>query len=300
MIRRLLKSRRWRRDVAFTPSEITVVRALLPRGDLRSVPLFAQAQDAPGVQRALPNDWTCVVTIPYVKDERHAIDALSEHVSPVITVNDALSGRRLAFSIKVKRGGFLNELVGVAADTSAWPKDWRLDADGTEAILSQDIENWLPRTLTQESRLQIIRALAIWCGCEADRLTMFGPDMLTVRMPATPDELAAAESRLRVRLPGEYREFVAISNGLAIRHGRPYDIFGTSDVERLDIRLPGGAHLVVTDLYEEGVAALQCGGEGEGSVVFVGPHSAEPELVGSLRRHVWESLTWLESLGDRT
>jgi hypothetical protein len=234
----------------------------------------------------------CKVTIPYVKDERYGIEALSELTSPSLTITDTVTGRRLEFTVKVLSGGMLNDLVGFAADGQPWPLDWCVDDAELVGSGVGLTTNWLPAVMSESTRSDILRRLAAWSDTDPVRLNACGEDLLRVSPPASHVDIAAAEERLGLSLPRVYHEFVSICDGFSIRHGRPYDVLGTRDVYRLDTDAAENPCIVITVLYEEGVVALDLAGR----AVLHGSHALQPETIGTLKVHVHDSLCWLEEI----
>jgi len=290
------RKRTWRRSRGMTRAELAVIRALLPQGDPRSELLFRQATDPPGVERRLVDERTCQVTIPYVKDAGLLIDVSCDCESPRLQVTDPANGRRLSLAVKVLRGGFLNGIFGVADDGLPWPLEWDVDLSRLGAVVSGRAFDWLPPMLSDATRQQIITELAGWAGRNAEPLLRCGRELFEVRPPAEAGSIAGAETRLGLLLPQDYREFVTVCNGFSIYHGRSYEVFGSEDTYPLALPMSGGQYLVLTDLYEEGVVALNCRGDETGRVVLLRPKVEKAELIGDLRTHVSESLEWLEGL----
>ncbi len=292
-IRDWWRRRKWKRGERLTSSEVAVIRALLPKHDRRAEPLLQQALDPPEVHRELPAANSCKVRIPYIKHDRYAINAPQEVTSPPITVTDSASGRQLRFTVKILRGGFLNDLVGVAQDGEPWPFDWSVDEAKLGEWGAGQLLNWLPPEMSTLTRVKVLEQLAAWCDVDPGKLCAFADDILWVSPPASDDGIRLAEARLRSRLPAEYREFVRICDGIAIRHGRPYEVLGTSDAYRLDLNgIPGSPFLVVTVLYEDGVVAV----DAAGVTVLLGPDSSLREVIGSLKSHLHDSLCWLNDV----
>lgn len=289
--------RNWRQSAGLTASELAIVRALLPPDDSRTEQLLRQAEDAPAVERQLDEDSGYRLVIPYVKNEEYLIDADADYVSPPITVTDIVSGRELAFTVKIRQGGFLNDLLGFAKDGGAWPHKWSINIDDM-AVSHHIVEDWLPPQMPASTRTRIIQLLASWTQRDEKKLLSVKKELLRLQMPAGDDRIAEAEHRLSCRLPIEYQAFVRICDGLSIRHGRPYDIFGTNDVYRVDLAFSTSPLIIITDLYEKGAVVLSCEGKDAGKVIFVGRNSDEVELIGSLRTHVSDSLAWLGDMGN--
>lgn len=292
-IRDWWRRRRWKRGERFTSSEVAVIRALLPDHDRRTELLLQQALDPPGVHRELIAVNSCKVRIPYIKHERYAIDAPQEVASPPIIVKESASGRELRFTVKVLRGGFLNDLIGVAQDGHLWPLDWSVDEAQLAECGARQLLNWLPPEMSTLTRTKVLEQLAAWCDADPVKLRAFDDDILWVSPPASDDDIRLAEARVSSPLPAEYREFVRICDGIAIRHGRPYEVLGTSDAYRLDLDgVPGAPFLVVTVLYENGVVAM----DAAGVTVLLGPDSSLREVIGSLKSHLHDSLCWLSDV----
>jgi len=234
--------------------------------------------------------------IPYVKDAGLLIDVSCDCESPRLKVTDAANGRRLSLAVKVLRGGFLNGMVGVADDGLPWPLEWDVDLSRLGTLVSGTALDWLPPVLSDATRHQIITELAGWAGRNAEPLLRCGRKLFEVRPPADAGRIEAAETRLGLLLPEDYRQLVSTCNGFSIYHGRPYEVFGSEDTYQLALPMSGGQYLIITDLYEEGVVALKYRGDDTGAVVLLRPKVEKPELIGDLRRHVSESLEWLEGL----
>jgi len=280
--------RKWLRSVTCTRGEFAILRAFLSHEDPRCNRLLLQATDAPEIHRQLMDDHAYVLTIPYVKDTAYAIDVKGEVTSPQLRATDMLSGRDLVFTVKVLCGGSLNELVGACVDGGPWPLDWDVDADALPNVAS-----WIPTMMIPNRRRALLESLAEWCETDDD-LSAYSEELLYVDESATSEQLDQCESRLGVALPDEYREFVRICNGVSIRYGRPYEILGTDSVYTIESR--GFQYLVVTYLYEEGVAAIDLSRDPVEAAVFL-PQLNRPETIGSFREHVLDSLAWLADRG---
>jgi len=286
--------RKWKRSPRCTDGEIAVLRSLLPANDHRSELLLMQAKDAPEVHRCLLDVSSYKLTIPYVKDEAYGIDVREDLVCPPLSIVDTISGRTLSFTVRVLCGGALNDLVGTAADGLPWPLEWEV----TEAELAKALKDrpmdWLPSMMTAGERLSALRRLAAWCGMNVVELCCYRASLLEIRDPASPTDISSAEARLGMELPIAYRELLAISDGVTIRHGRPYNIFGTADIYAVDFA--GEAFLVLTDLYEAGVVAIDVKAAPDGSVVLLTRESDQRKVIGSLQVHVRDSLRWLAEI----
>lgn len=286
----------WRgrsRGMRMSGSEIAVIRALLPTGDPRSARLLRQAEHARVVERLRLSRQGYQLHIPRVEDARDLIEAESDFTSPPLTTADLISGRKLIFTIKVLRGGFLNDLVGVTEDCGEWPKNW--DVGNPNSGVSK---NWLPPEMSPAARMEIITHLANWAGRDLVGLSSLGKEYLRTHAPATVDEIFSAESRLGLPLPPEYRQFLEICNGFSVCRGRPYEVFGTGDVYILRMGNVDDCLIAVTNLYEEGMVAMRCGGKEAGTAIYIGPDGAVREAIGDFRRHVHDTLAWAELHGE--
>jgi len=283
----------WKRTSRCTDSEIAVLRGLLPSNDARSEPLLMQAKDAPEIRRCLVNARTCKLTIPYVKSGRYMIDAPETVLSPPLSVVDAQSGRTLTFTVKVLRGGFLNDFMGMTEDAQPWPLKWHLDDSERSRIGGGMSVNWLPPALSEKERRNAFRRLANWCGIAPIEWDSVYDELLDIRIPASESDIASAEARLGIQLPVEYRELVRVADGFSIRYGRPYDVFGTYDT--YDVVMQERTFLVVTSLYEDGVVGIEIDGGANESVLLL-PTSGRFEVIGNLKTHVHDSLEWLRDL----
>jgi hypothetical protein len=278
---------KWRKSSKPTPSELDVIRALLPE-DPRSKKLLLQATEAPEVTRRHLGETGYVMTISYVEYPRYLIQAAVDRQSPPLEISTK-DGRHLSFTVRVLRGGFLNELTGIAQDGLPWPLRWDLCAAGISQTSSVAMPNWLPKVLSKKERADVLKALAAWAGLNPEELLSCDADLLSVDPPANPEEIAAAEAAQSLSFPAEYRRFVSLCNGFEV-HGdgpcEPRCVLGVADVYKLDRPQPQGLFLVVTVLNEEGVVAVQCGGPGEGGTVTVRPGATRPEPLGSFREYV--------------
>jgi hypothetical protein len=280
--------RRWRLTTGMTEGEVAVIRALLPQNDPRSDLLLLQAVDAPEVRRTLVGRCAYRASITYVKAEKYLIDTATDIESPALMVKDELSGRKLTFRVQVLRGGFLGYLDGFADDGRDWPINWVPGMDLAPVV------NWLAQVMSDDERQHGLRRLAEWAGIDQDKLAAHTNETLSINSPASSEQIIEAESRLKCRLPAQYREFVQICNGLAIRLGRPYEIFGTLDAYSFDVDDTGKASIVITSLYEEGAVLLSCEGQNAGTTVAIRPQDREGKVIGDLRAHVSDSLKWLD------
>jgi len=288
------RRRRWARSAQLTRSEIVVVKALLPKSDRRSAMLLTQATDAPFAERRLLDPCTYELTIPFVKAEVDLVDIKRDVVSPKIVVRDTQTGRMLAFYVRVLRGGFLGSVLGTAEDGGAWPLEWDVDANDVFAERDRQCGNWLPEVVSVETRQNILLALAQWCGmCPREGL-LEREQLVDVGEPVSESEIACCEARLGVVLPDEYREFVSICDGLSVRRGRSYDVFGVSDAFVVDME--GRTYLVVTSLYEDGVVGMELGSGESDSTVLLSRTAKKPEPIGNLKVHVRDSLRWLAQI----
>ncbi len=274
----------WRRSASFTPSEMKVLEALLPAEAPGATKLLKQAQEAPYVLREMVGQTGYAATIPYVEDASWIVDLEFDIESPVVELTDAKSGKRLGFSTRVSRGGFLFGLRGETCDGSHWPKNWCI---GSEITCPPELATWLePVRSVEQLDMGTLKELMTWSGARPERVHE-QLDLLRLHPPATDEEIAECESRLKTALPRQYKDFVKICNGFRIRRGRAYEVLGTNDLDYLEDSWIG-----ITPLYEDGYVAFRdCGDPYRCDCYLLAPHQA-PVLIGDLRQHVRESLEW--------
>jgi len=273
--------KKWRRSDSPTTSEIDVVRAILSEQTFRTERLLLQVTDAPGVERRLVGGTSYVMSIPYVKDDSYLIDIDSDCESPYLPVFDEHSGRKLEFSIRVREGGFLTELVGRTLDGGAWPVNWTVSTVGSLS-LGKGGSSWLPFELSRGQRKTALAKLENWLGEEHPWVQELGEDQLMIRGEASKSELVAAETRVGCALPLQYRELMEITNGLSIRAVRLYEILGTRDIwcEKMN---EGEMGLVVSSFREDGNVTIVGGAGDLGRVRAVGDIKEELKEVEDLR-----------------
>lgn len=288
MLPKWWKMRKWRRSARLTDGELAVIRALLPKGDPRTERLVRQAESAPYIERILVSPGRCQIHIPYVEDSRNLIEASRDYQSPPISITDRKSGSQITFTLKIQRGGFLNEIVGVVATGNEWPLDWEVESPRASGVQL----NWLPEELDDSAYQVMVRKLAEWAGIDAERLLGLGRDYLVVSPPASAQQVAQAEGRTGYPLPNEYLQLLNVSNGFTIAFGRPYDVFGSEDVYVTDLQPSGEPSLVITDLYEDGVIAMQLGHDGTSVVTLRAERADSYEVIGDLRKYVADTLKW--------
>jgi len=263
-----------------------VLEALLPGDDYRARQLLMQAKDPPEVRRQLVGVDGYRLTIPHVKDGAYCIDLERDLDSPLLHVRDSMTGRKLTFAARILRGGFLYELAGTAEDGQAWPLAWH------PMITKSSIVNWLPQGMDATTRLRVMEELATWCDIDIGILRSSHEGLLRISGPASSNDISMTERRLGVGLPAAYRHFVEICDGFEILYGRPYVVCGTRDVYSTQVQ--GMRFLVITELYENGVVAIDPAAGPGRAVVLLRGEAAGVEVIGSLREHVRDSLGWLK------
>jgi len=225
---------RWGKSGALTSHELAVVRAFLPHGNPYAESLYSQALHAPAIERKLVGSDGYEAIIPYIYDSSLLIECDRNIDSPDLHVREK-SGRMLVFSTTILRGGFLRGLKGRSLDGAHWSKEWV--PDSLDLVLPIESREWLPPPLPEADRDRTIELLLAWCGLERNQVGFQILDHLLVREPASEQQLAACERRLGVKLSGQYRQLLAISNGLTFDRREPTDLLGTEDVELLgDLR----------------------------------------------------------------
>lgn len=288
IVRKWWRMRKWRRSDKLTDSELAVVRALLPKGDWRTERLMRQVQCPPCIERTLISPQRCQVRIPYVHDSRNLIEASRDYYSPPISVTDRKSNSQIEFTLKLQRGGYLNEMVGVVINGNEWPFDWEADVPQ----VSESQPGWLPPEIDDSSRQEIVRRLAVWAGVDPGLLLRLDKGYLVVFPPVTAQQVAQAEKRTGHALPKEYLHLLGICNGFTVVFGRPYDVFGLEDIhiaDQLDNREPG---FVITDLYEDGIIIMQS--KPDGTIVFrwSGQSQSGGAVIGDLKEYIRDTLEW--------
>ncbi len=256
----------WAHSNTLTIGELAVIRALLPAKDVRTVKLLSQAEHTPAVERSLISPDSYHLHIPYVKDGHDLIAAEADVTSPPLVLKDLVSGRKLRFTVRVRRGGFLNDLIG------------------------------LPVVPSPQLREEIITELARWCGAEPSEIRDVGAETLTLNMSATDEDASGAETRLECRLPAEYKEFVRICNGFSLERGRRYAVFGTADIYALKVIGEPSPLLVLTDLYEQGVVAMELAQQDIATVIILPRDPAQRERIGNLRTYIRDTLDWFKQM----
>jgi|GEM_PF-2563618 len=243
---------RWTKSAAMTAHELAVLRLLLPAGNAPAELLFKQAREAPYVERKLLESGGYEVIIPYVMDESWLIECDANVASPTVQVA-TMDGIQMTFSTTILRGGFLQGLRGMRLDGGAWIKHWKPDLSGIKPQPAW--HDWVPAPLPAKAAEAARNALRQWSGVDEGGSVHKKPSLFRVTSPASLEEMAACEQRLKVQLGLQYREFVSITNGCTLKARQAYDVLGTRDIDFVG---EGNAWLGVTPLHEAGYIALQC------------------------------------------
>jgi hypothetical protein len=275
---------RWSRSAAFTPGELAVLRALLPEHHPDSANLYAQAAEAPYVERKLVGPDRYQARIPYVANGARCIVCDQNVASPTIEVVTG-EGRKLRFSTEMLRGGFLIGLDGVSNDGQPWPRAWNVEL--RNCTIPAEVQRWLPAFMSESARGDIIGRLAKWACLSTGRPANAVADALRVAVPAGSEDIAQCEQRLGRQLGEQYRELLQITDGFGIQLDRPYDILGTRDLDYVvDSQWIG-----VTPLYEDGYVAAAVDDEKVSDNCFrLGPDGIR-KPIGDLKEHVRRTLS---------
>ena len=280
---------RWRRTSRLTDSELSIIRAILPRKDPRAERLFKQALDAPYVTRSLMGKNGYQATIPYVRDGTNCIELDKDIVSPwcVVRLCDA---RLVKFYVQLLRGGFLRCLMGENVVNEPWPVTWSVE----DHILSEiAIPNWLPQpTVSERERAEILRALENWLDLKFGDLDVFDDIQLGVAPGCAEADIQQCEARESMRLPHDYVKFLSISNGITVRKGRPFEIYGTRDLARVTLNVESEPMWRITDLFEAGAVVMRPGGF-EASLFLIHNDGDAAEEIDDLRTYVVDSIAML-------
>lgn len=281
---------RWRKSAAFTPSELEVLKQLIPEVSAEATALLTQAKTAPFVARKTIGNSDYEARIPFLEDDSALIEVSEDVESPQIEITEKETRRLLGFSTVILRGGFLMGLRGKALDGHSWPKDWNM---GSVALRPPEVFTWLNVLIPDIApglSIRILEELVDWS--QTDRSIVRDLQLSSFRFakPATTVDICECEKRLAATLPENYKEFVTICNGFGIKRGRPYEILGTQDIAYLD---DSKEWLGVTPLYEDGYVCFQSA-DRLGNCYLLTPDGV-PCAIGDLRKHVRESIEWLES-----
>lgn len=288
MIGRWLSEYTWRRSASLTPSELAVVKALVPRSDPRSKKLLRQAEQAPEVRRTRVTRSKYVATIPYVRDASNVVDIDADIVSPRLCLRVVKTLKPVSFRVRIVRG-FLYQIEGESVDGSDWDIDWEPTAESLSETLGTRAEgNWLPVPMSQENRRRILTNLEDWLSLSRGAISKYDSDQLSVVEGSDVDQLVHCERSNGLTLPKGYKEFLAITNGLTLHHGRDFAIYGTADLYRVDLEHSAIPLWLITDLYEEGAVVMPAE-DIEEVVVYLAPPSGPPEVMSSLKEYVRDS-----------
>ncbi len=278
---------RWSKSRSFTSNELAVLRLFLPRGDLYAEQLYAQATNAPFVERKLIGMSGYEATIPYVVDDSMLIECDENIESPKIVLTTS-AGATMTFSVIILRGGFLRGINGESPKGMLWPKEWNVDIENAQ--IPSDIRSWIPQPMSKKVREQLLEQLFQWCGIvDQQRDSVTNSETVRLMEPASESLIRSCEVRIQARLGEQYRQLLAITNGFGIHRGRPYEFLGTKDVGFVN-----GARewLCVTPLYEEGCIAIQCKDGIASNECFLLKSVGQPNYIGDVKQHVRESLLW--------
>lgn len=278
---------RWSKSSAFTANELAILRLLLPAGNEYSERLFSQAANAPYVERKVKERNGYEAIIPFVADDSLLIECEENVNSPTISLTTS-TGITLNFSTTILRGGFLRGLKGRTEEGAVWSKEW--EADLQNARIPNDIRNWIPKPIAEETRNRAIVQLIRWCGFKTKDSESFpNEEIVRVTEPASKMQVRDCESRLQVRLSEQYCQLISITNGFGIKRGRPYELLGTFD---LNYAIGGHEWLCLTPLYEEGCVAIRCNEGIASNECYLLSEGGASNHIGDIKQHVRESLRW--------
>lgn len=295
MIGRWLSEYTWRRSASLTPNELAVVKALVPANDPRSKKLIRQAEQAPKVNRTRLTRSKYEATIAYVRDAANLVDIDTDIVSPQLRLVLARTLKPVSFKIKVLRGGFLYQIEGESVDGSDWDVDWEPTAESlSEALRNRAVGNWLPVAMCEEERRRILSDLEDWLSVSRGAISKYDSDQLSVVEGSDVDQLVDCERSYGLTLPNGYKEFLTITNGLTLHRGRPFAIYGTGDLYRVDLEHSAIPLWLITDLYEQGAVVMPAE-DTEELVVYLAPATGPLKAISSLTEYVRDSFTLLES-----
>jgi hypothetical protein len=242
----------WSRSKKFTESEISVLRILLPSNNPNAEMLYAQALQAPSVERKLVGRNGYEATISYLSDDSLLIEADVNIQSPAVTLPSE-SGLPLTFTTEILKGGFLKGLQGVCPQETAWPKIWIPILQGF--VPPKEVFSWVPYPLDQSLEKEIVSSVLKWCGLPRIEMERQMLEAVCISRPASETALAMFESHFKLKIGVQYRSLLEISNGLEVRGDHSRQILGIQNAEWI-----GQSHhwLGISPLYEEGWIALKC------------------------------------------
>ena len=283
---------RWAKSSSFTQDEFKVIEKLVPQTSALADKLLKQAKHAPYVVRRVVGSAGYEATIPHLTDDSLLVAVGQDIESPSLEAIDNKTGRHLQFSTAILRGGFLVGVKGCALDGKPWPKKWSV---GAGPVATSAVLHWLdglrPDPATEPANA-CLKDLANWCQANPRQLSDFHVQRLNFVDHATAEQIMQCEERLGTCLPEPYKDLVRIANGFEIRHGRPYLIHGTEEIDFLDDQKEW---LGITPLYEDGYVAMRSGDE-LATCFLLAPHSRAEE-IGPIQQHVRESLEWKDCDG---
>lgn len=179
-------------------AELVVVRAILGGSDPRAADLFEQFRTSRRIERRVDGAMMRA-TVPWTTEEL-LVDLDVDVASEPVQVEDRRSGQLLRFQVHLARGGFFRCLEGRA--DARWPRRWEVDPDELELAASGAL-----RLPAAESSA----ALARWLG-----ITIPDGRDVVARGPATLVEIDRLQERADQALPGQLREFLAVTDGALV------------------------------------------------------------------------------------
>lgn len=276
------KERKWRKCGKCTYGELAVAETILSGDDPRCKRLLLQLVETTEIFRNRIGDSSYVMKIPYVKEFAYDINYDCFIKSPEIQARDTLSGRIMKFMIIVSNVGMIESFIGYVEDGGRWPIEWSVDRKELS-----DVPTWLPPMVTLSDKQDILKRLLEWCDMPFKDISCIY-ERISVACPAVGEEIEKCESKLGVSLPCDYKEYLSICNGICIYiNSEKYDICGTGGVCLLNVN--NIRYLMLTDMYEDGIVAIDLDSTSSGSVVRIAMEG-KMQVIGSLKKYLFNSI----------
>jgi hypothetical protein len=147
--------------------------------------------------------------------------------------------------------------------------------------------------MSEEERRRILRDLEDWLSVSRGAISKYSPDQLSVVEGCDVGQLVGCERRNGVTLPNGYKDLLAITNGLTLHRGRPFAIYGSADLYRVDLEHSAIPLWLITDLYERGAVVMPAD-DIEELVVYLAPPAGRLRVISSLKDYVRDAFRLLE------
>lgn len=206
----------------FSQQELFVISRILPDADTRSRNLNLQASQARNIVRKYYDKFHYAATVPYVENSDLLVLLDRDAVSPTIKFS-LTNGGKLECTLHLKRGGFLYSIDCVVSSESGNIRDVSVLHDTRACHV-----NWIPGMIDEVLRNRIVHNLSIWLRIDDDSL--LASAVIDIKMPVNSDsDGCLPKDSLFFTMPMQYRAFLKITDGMAIRYPGKSIIFNSLD-----------------------------------------------------------------------